>query len=83
MALLEAKDGKLGEPARLGVGYRRRTRIEAPSEPPVGDHGGGDDHGEQQNGGERRHVAPAPTPAPTLAPAPAMTAAVASSRARL
>ncbi len=70
MALLQAENGQLVEPARLGLGNRGRAPFEAPSEPPVGDCCRGDDHGEQNDWGERRHDARA------------MTDAVASSRAR-
>ena len=70
MALLQAENGELVEPARFGLGNRGRAPFEAPSELPVGDRRRGDDHGEQHDRGERRHVARA------------MTDAVASSRAR-
>ncbi len=70
MALLQAENGKLVEPARLGLGNRGRAPFEAPSEPPVGDRRRRDDHREQHDRAERRHVARA------------MTDAVASLRAR-
>ncbi len=61
MALLEAENGELVEPARFGLGYRRLAPFEAPSEPPVGNRRRGDDHGEQHDRAERSHVARAMT----------------------
>ena len=70
MALFQAENGKLLEPACLGSRNHGSLLVEAPAEPPIGDCRRGDDHREQRDWGERRHLARA------------MADAVASSRAR-
>ena len=70
MPFFQAKYGELIEPPCFGSRHLRRSIVDTPSEPTIGDDRYGHDHGEQGERGKRRQFARA------------MADAVASSRAR-